>query len=255
MTVKLSAREEFAVITLARPDAMNALNMAVLDAFEAALREIESGMPRGVFVIGEGSRAFCGGADIKEMSVASHAERLHFVRRGQELFAKLEQLRMPSVALINGLALGGGLELALACTFRLAASTARLGLPEVKLGLIPGFGGTQRLPRLVGTTRAMQLIMSGSVVTADQALALGAVSAVSEGDLIDEGMVFARQFSHHSLKTLGLVRQAVTCSFELPLSEGLVLEAQLIGEAFTSNDGREGIAAFIEKRPAVFTDS
>ncbi len=170
------------------------------------------------------------------------------------MFAKLDTLPMPSVAVINGYAFGGGLELALACTFRLATPNAKLGLPEIKLGLIPGYGGTQRLPRVVGQARALELIMTGRTVEAAEAERIGLVSAIVEGDPVDAGIQFAETFTRYSLPALALARAAVQRALTVPLHEGLRMEADLSTLAFQTRDAEEGMAAFSEKRRPVFQD-
>jgi enoyl-CoA hydratase len=173
---------------------------------------------------------------------------------GQSVLAKLDQLSMPSVALINGYAFGGGLELALACNFRLALKTARLGLPEIKLGLIPGYGGTQRLPRLVGEARALDIIMTGRTVNADEAERIGLVNRLVDGDLIEAGKAFAHEMTGYGLPALALARDVVTRALDVPLDEGLKLEADLNTLAFQTEDAIEGMTAFIGKRKAAFRD-
>jgi enoyl-CoA hydratase len=171
------------------------------------------------------------------------------------VLAKLDQLRLPSIALINGYAFGGGLELALACTFRLAVPSARLGFPEIKLGLIPGYGGTQRLPRLVGEARATEMILTGRSVDADEAERIGLVNRVIRaGDLVEAGSQFAREMTSYSLPVLGLARDAIRRAHDLPLHDGLKIEADLSTLAFQTADADEGMTAFIEKRQPVFKD-
>ena len=161
---------------------------------------------------------------------------------------------MPSIAIISGYAFGGGLEMALACTFRLATPKAKLGQPEIKLGLIPGYGGTQRLPRLIGEGRALDLILTGRTVDAAEAERIGLVNRIIEGDPIEQGIAFARTFSGYSLPVLNLARTAVSRALDLPVHEGLKTEANLSTLAFQTQDAAEGMAAFTEKRQAVFKD-
>jgi enoyl-CoA hydratase len=163
-------------------------------------------------------------------------------------------LPIPSIALINGYAFGGGLELALACTFRLAARTARLGLPEIKLGLIPGYGGTQRLPRLIGEARALEMILTGRALTAEEALQIGLVNRLADGDLIEVGKSFAREMTSYSLPALGFARDAVRRGLATSLREGLEIEANLNTLALQTADAVEGMTAFLEKRKPVFRD-
>jgi enoyl-CoA hydratase len=254
MTVRLTRTEEFALLTLDRPEALNALSFVTLREIDAVLDEIASGDARALFVTGAGDRAFCAGADIKELMGRSLAQQRRDAANGQRIVSRFGTLPMPSVALINGYAFGGGLELAMACNFRLALKTARLGLPEIKLGLIPGYGGTQRLPRLVGEGRALEIIMSGRTLDADEAERIGLVHRLVAGDLIEAGKTFARELTRYGLPALALVRDAVTRALDVPLEEGLKLEADLNTLAFQTEDAAEGMTAFIEKRKAVFKD-
>ena len=193
MAIHLSHHDEIALITLDRPEALNALSFGQLHDLNRILDSIADSPARALLVTGAGDRAFSAGADIKELMGRSLVEQRAGALLGQSVLAKLDQLSMPSVALINGYAFGGGLELALACTFRLALPTAKLGFPEIKLGLIPGYGGTQRLPRLVGESRAIEMILTGRTLEADEAARIGLVNRLVEGDLIETGIAFARE--------------------------------------------------------------
>jgi enoyl-CoA hydratase len=173
---------------------------------------------------------------------------------GQAIFARLDTLPIPSIALINGYAFGGGLELALACTLRLAVRSARLGLPEIKLGLIPGYGGTQRLPRLIGEARALEIILTGRTVESEEAERTGLVNRIVEGDLLDAGASFAREMTGYSLPALALARDAVHRGLAFPLKDGLEIEADLNTLAFQTADAVEGMLAFLEKRKPAFRD-
>jgi len=254
MAIHLSHRDEIALITLDRPEALNALSFAQIDDLDRLLDGVVANEARAVLLTGAGDRAFCAGADIKELMGRTLMEQRNAAARGHAVFAKLEALPIPSIALINGYAFGGGLELAMACTFRLALRSARLGLPEIKLGLIPGYGGTQRLPRLVGEARAMEMIMTGRAVAAEEAERIGLVTRVVDGDLIEAGVAFAREMTGYSLPALGLARDAVRRALDLPLHEGLKIEADLNTLAFQTEDSKEGMTAFLEKRKPVFKD-
>jgi enoyl-CoA hydratase len=255
MVLELTRRDEFAVITLNRPDALNALNDAMIDAISAAIDEAATSDSRALLFVGAGEKAFCAGADIKGLLGRSVVEAKHFTERGQRVFAKLDMLPIPSVAIINGYAFGGGLELALACTFRVATANAKVGLPEIKLGAIPGYGGTQRLPRVIGEARALEMIMTGRTVAADEAERMGLVSRIVEGDAVEGGMAFARAFTKFSLPVLALAREAVMRAGDTPINEGLKIEADLNTLAFQTEDVKEGMSAFIEKREAKFRDA
>jgi enoyl-CoA hydratase len=255
MSIQLQRLEEFALITLNRPDALNALNVALLGELGRAFDEVAADNVRALLITGSGSKAFCAGADIKELAGRTAAEHKRGMEYGQSIYAKLDALRIPSVAIVNGYAFGGGLELALACTFRLATANARMGLPEIKLGIIPGYGGTQRLPRIVGEARALDMIMTGRTVDAEEALRTGLVHRLVEGDAVAAGVAYAREFAGHSLPVLECARSAVRRALDTPLHEGLKIEADLSGIAYQTQDAAEGMAAFIEKRKAQFKDS
>ena len=254
MTIQLTRRDEFAVITLNRPDALNALSFALIGDLGRALDEVAASDARALLITGAGEKAFCAGADIKELTGRSLVEQKRGAETGQATLAKLDRLPMPSVAVINGYAFGGGLELALACTFRIATRNAKVGQPELKLGLIPGYGGTQRLPRAVGEARAMEMILTGRTVDAEEALRIGLVQRIVEGDAMAAGIAYAREFSGYSLPVLGLAREAVGRALDTPLSEGLKVEADLSTLAFQTRDAAEGMQAFIDKRKPKFTD-
>ncbi len=254
MTVCLTRIDELALLTLDRPEALNALSFSLLRDLAVAFDEIAGSDARALLVTGAGDRAFCAGADIRELMGRPQAAIREGAAFGQATLARLDILPMPSIALINGYAFGGGLELALACTFRLAAPGVRLGLPEIKLGLIPGYGGTQRLPRLIGEARALDMILTGRSVAAEEALAIGLVNRVVEGDLVEAGKNFAREMTGYSLRILGLARDAVQHGLQTSLHEGLAIEADLNTLAFQTADAADGMAAFLEKRKPVFRD-
>ena len=253
MTVEFGRRGDVATIVLDRPERLNALSFDLLGRLDEALDRASDA--RAVVVTGAGGRAFCAGADIGELRRRTLADQRRGIELGQKVFSKLSALPAPSVAVINGHAFGGGLELALACTFRLALPNARMGLPEIKLGLIPGYGGTQRLPRIVGEARALEMIMTGRAVDAGEAERIGLVSGVVEGDPIEEGVAFAHRFARYSLPVLEFARQAVTRALDTPLNEGLKIEADLAALAYRTADAEEGMAAFEEKREPEFNDA
>ncbi|MBN8957686.1 MAG: enoyl-CoA hydratase/isomerase family protein [Rhizobiales bacterium] len=254
MPVTLTRRDEFALLTLDRQEALNALSFAILEDIAAAFDEAAKMDIRALLITGAGPKAFCAGADIKELLGRDLAAQKRQAARGQAIFAKLDTLPMPSVAIINGFAFGGGLEMALACTFRIATRNAKVGLPEIKLGLIPGYGGTQRLPRLIGEGRALEMIMTGRTVAADEALAIGLLHRLVDGDPVEAGITFAREFSGYSLPALGFAREAVQRALDLPVHEGLKVETDLGTLAFRMADAEEGMAAFAEKRKPAFRD-
>lgn len=255
MAVEITRREEFAVITLNRPEALNALSFAIIEELGAAFDDVATTDARALLITGGGDRAFCAGADIKELRGRDLMAQKRGFELGQATFAKLERLSMASIAVINGYAFGGGLELAMACTFRLAMPNAKMGQPEIKLGLIPGYGGTQRLPRMIGEARALELVMTGRTVEAVEAERIGLVNRIVDGDPIDAAMAFAREFTCFSLPVLGFARGAVMRALDLPIHEGLKVEADLSTLAFQTADADEGTAAFAEKRKPVFRDA
>ena len=254
MSVHLTRQDEFAVITLDRQEALNALSSAVLRELAQAFDQVADSDARALIVTGAGAKAFCAGADIKELTDRSLTEQRRDSAFGQAVLARLDVLPMCSVAAINGYAFGGGLELALACTFRIAVPTAKMGLPEIKLGLIPGYGGTQRLPRAVGEGRALEMILTGRTVEAEEALRIGLVHRIANGDPVQAAIGFARGFSGFGLPALRLARDAVKRALEVPLHEGLNLEADLNTLAFQTRDAVEGMSAFMEKRKPKFRD-
>ncbi len=254
MEMQLERRDEMAVVTLNRPHALNALNTALIRDIGAAIDEVAASDARALVLTGAGEKAFCAGADIKELLGRSMMDSKRGAEFGQRTFAKLDTLPMPSIAAINGYAFGGGMELALACTFRLATANAKMGLPEIKLGAIPGYGGTQRLPRVVGEARALEMIMTGRTVAAEEAERIGLVSRIIDGDAVEGAIAFAREFSGYSLPVLQMAREAVMRAGDTPVDAGLKIEADLNTLAFQTQDMIEGMTAFIEKREAKFKD-
>lgn len=254
MTIDLTYRDDVAILTLTRPDVLNALNFALIEEIGHAFDEVAGSSARALIITGAGPKAFCAGADIKELTGRSLAEQKRGAERGQAVFAKLDRLPIPSIALVNGFALGGGSELALACTFRLATDNARFGLPEIKLGLIPGYGGTQRLPRLVGEARAMEMILTGRLVGAQEALQMGLVNRIVEQPALEAAINFAHEFTGFGLLAAGFAREAVQRAAGSTLAEGLRTEADLSTLAYRSADAEEGMQAFLDKRPPRFED-
>ena len=251
---RIAGAEEFALLRINRPQALNALSFSLIQDLSEKIDEAADSGARALLVTGAGEKSFCAGADIAELVDRPLMEKKRGAERGQAAFDKLTRLPMPSVAIINGYAFGGGLELALACTFRLATPNAKVGLPEVKLGLIPGYGGTQRLPRIVGEARALEMILTGKSLDAQTALAWGLVSRIVEGDALKQGIAFAREFSGYSLPVLGFAREAVVRALDNPVHEGLKIEADLSTLAFQTEDAAEGMAAFLQKRKPAFKD-
>ncbi len=254
-TLLLARDGAVATITVNRPAKLNALDARTIDDLRRAMLELRHDETvRAVIVTGAGERAFVAGADISELAAATPVSGRGLALRGQHVFDLVEHLGKPTIAAINGVALGGGCELAMACTFRLAADTARLGQPEIDLGIIPGYGGTQRLPRLVGRDRAMDLVLTGRHVAAAEALAIGLVTrVVPAARLMDEARALADALAAKPPVALKLAMDAINGGLALPLADGCALEASLFALAIASDDMKEGTRAFLEKRKPVFT--
>src|SRR3954471_9513242 len=243
-----------AYVTVNRPKVLNALNMATMEelrrAFSAAKDDREV---RVVILTGSGEKAFVAGADIGELSKHDAVSAKEYTHKGQSVLDLIENLGKPVIACINGFALGGGCELAMACTMRLASDNARLGQPEVKLGIMPGYGGTQRLPRLVGKGIAMQLLLAGEMISAQEALRIGLVNdVVPQAELLPRAEAIAQKIIANAPLAVQYTMEAVNKGMEMPLAEGLYLEAVLFGAACATEDKKEGTTAFLEKRPAQF---
>jgi len=247
--VQLERRGAVALLTLDRPEALNALNSEVIAGLEAALDAL--GDARALVLTGGGPKAFVAGADIAEMRHLDHVGAAGFARRGQAVFARLEALPIPTIAAVNGFALGGGCELALACDLVLAGPNAVFGQPEVRLGVIPGFGGTQRLVRRVGQMRAMELILSARNVKADEAVTLGLALRVAD-PVLDAALALGESIAAVGPVAVRLAKQAVGAASDVSLREGLNFEAEAFGLCFDTLDQKEGMTAFLEKRKARF---
>ncbi|MBI5369416.1 MAG: enoyl-CoA hydratase/isomerase family protein [Planctomycetes bacterium] len=250
----LSEMEGVATVTVNRPDKLNALNAATIAELGAAFDDLAvRASAKAVIVTGAGEKAFVAGADIAELAQQSPLAGKATAQKGQALFRRIETLGKPVIAAINGYALGGGLELALACAVRIASDNAKLGLPEVTLGLIPGYGGTQRLARIVGRGRALELILTGDRIDAVEAHRIGLVNkVVAAGELAATAEALARRMLANGPVALRLALEAVDRGLELPLEDGLNLEANLFGLCATTDDMVEGTNAFLEKRKAKF---
>lgn len=244
-----------AVITINRPKVLNALNSQTIDELRRATLEVKHDAAVRVLVItGAGEKSFVAGADINELAVQRPAQGKEHALRGQHVFDLVENLGKPVIAAINGFALGGGCELALACTIRIAADTARLGQPEINLGIIPGYGGTQRLPRLVGKGVALDLLLTGRQITAQEALQIGLVTrVVPAADLLPEARRMAAELATKAPIAVQYIIEAVNRGLEQPFDKAAFLEATLFGLVASTGDMREGTAAFLEKRKPAFT--
>ena len=247
-------RNAIAYVTVSRPKVLNALNMATMEELRRAFHAIKQDAElRVVILTGAGEKAFIAGADIGELARNNPVEAKAYTHQGQSVLNLIENCGKPVIACINGFALGGGCEIALACTMRLASDSARLGQPEVKLGIIPGYGGTQRLPRLVGKGMAMQLVLAGEMISAQEAHRIGLVNeVVPTAELIPRAEAIAQKIIANAPLTVQWAMEAVNKGMEMPLAEGLFLEATLFGLCCATEDKQEGTSAFLEKRPAQF---
>lgn len=248
----LEISDGIAVLTLNRPKILNALNAALLSELDAALDTLATDdSVRAVILTGAGEKAFAAGADIQELAALSAVEGQALAERGQRIFGKLERLGKPVIAAINGFALGGGCELALGASIRIASENARLGQPEVKLGLIPGYGGSQRLPRLVGKGAALKLLLTGEMISAAEALRIGLVEeVVPSADLLPRAKALASAIAAAAPIAVRQCLAAVRDGYDLPLDQALAHEAALFGVCCATADKAEGTQAFLEKRPA-----
>lgn len=254
-TLLVDVTDRICTVTINRPDKLNALNAQakseLRDLFEALTTDEAVDV---VIVTGAGEKSFVAGTDIGELSALNATSGRPFAAAGQSVFSRIESLGKPVIAAVNGYALGGGCELALACHIRIASENARFGQPEVNLGVIPGYGGTQRLPRLVGEGRAMEMILSGDPVDAQEALRSGLVNkVVPPSELMATCRALALKIASKGQPAVRLAIQAVHASQEMHLDEGLEMEAGLFGTACGTEDFKEGVAAFLEKRKPKFT--
>ena len=252
--LKFETKDSIAYLTISRPEKLNALNMQTMRELRHAFTRIkEDHDVRVVILTGAGEKAFVAGADIGELSRNSPVEAKEYTHQGQAVLDLMENCGKPVIACINGFALGGGCEIAMACTMRLASENARLGQPEVKLGIIPGYGGTQRLPRLVGKGIAMQMLLAGEMITAQEAHRIGLVNEVlPAGKLLERAAEIAQKIIANAPLAVRYTMEAVNQGMEMTQQAGLFLEATLFSVACATEDKLEGTRAFLEKRPAAF---
>jgi enoyl-CoA hydratase len=254
--IRVETHEGIRTLTVDRPEKLNALNAAVLEMLDVRLAEAQNETDlRCVIVTGAGDKAFIAGADIGELSRLTPLDGREHARRGQALLDRIENLPFPSIAAINGFAYGGGLELALACTLRVASENAKMGLPETSLGILPGYGGTQRLARLLGKAKAAELVLTAEKgITAAEALRLGLVNrVVPAGQALASALGLAQTIAKNSPIACRYALEAIRRGVEMPLAEGLAYEATLFGLCASTEDMKEGMKAFLEKRAANFT--
>ncbi len=252
--VTTERQDGVAVITIRRAAALNAINQAVLEELDATLEELEHDATlRAAVLTGEGDKAFVAGADIAAMKELSAVQAERFAGRGQAVLNRIAALPVPVIAAVQGFALGGGCELAMACDLIFASAEAQFGQPEVQLGVIPGFGGTQRLLRRVGLSNALDLCLSGRRIDAMEALRMGLVSRVVEGDVREAAREAAEKITRLGPTAVRLCKRAIHENADTSLDSAQAAERTLFGLCFSTADQREGMAAFLEKRPAVFT--
>lgn len=254
-TLLCEVQDQIATVTLNRPKVLHALNSQVFDELESVFLKLkDDASVRVILLTGAGEKAFAAGADINELAATNAVTGEAKARRGQAVFRLIETCGKPVIALVNGFALGGGCELAMACTMRLASETARLGQPEVKLGLIPGYGGSQRLPRLVGRSAAMKLLLTGEIIPAAEALRIGLVDEVVPVErLMARGLDLARTITNVAPLAVAGCLEAVERGSDLDIEAAIEVEAEIFGRLCGTADKVEGTAAFLEKRPAVWT--
>jgi enoyl-CoA hydratase len=244
------------IITMNRPKALNALNSATLSDLRTAVKELGKDPEISVIIItGAGEKAFVAGADIKEMKDMTPMEARNFMQFGQSVFNDIDNFPKPTIAAVNGFALGGGCELALSCDMIIASEKAKFGLPEVSLGIHPGFGGSQRLPRLIGSAKAKEMIFTGEMINAGEAERIGLVNrTVPPEKLMEEAKALAAKIQKNGPIAIRLVKSAINAGMNVPLDKGLAYEAETQGLAFATEDKSEGLAAFLEKRKPNFKD-
>lgn len=249
----LTKEDGIGILTINRPQAMNALNSELLAELGKAIAEVQYDPEVRVCVITGEGKAFVAGADIAEMAEMSALEGREFARLGNAVFTSIEELEKPVIAAINGFALGGGCELALSCDIRLASEKAKLGQPEVGLGITPGFGGTQRLARAIGPAKAKELIYTGKMIGAEEALSIGLVNHVYPVEtLLEEAKKLAKEIAMKAPVAVQFCKRAINEGLETDLHHGLEIESDLFGLCFSTADQKEGMEAFLNKRPAQF---
>lgn len=252
--VEISTIENGTLLKIKRPEALNALNATILGEIKQAVLEIEKNPSnRILFITGDGPKAFVAGADIAAMKEYDSRKAEEFSELGQSAFDTIDQSRLVSIALINGFALGGGMELALACDMRIASNNAKMGLPEVSLGLIPGFGGTQRLSRLVGVGRAMEIVLSGDMITAEEGYRLGILNKIcTPEELQATGVALAKSILSRGPHAIRKAKEVIKAGINTSLAEGQKLEKKEFSLLFDGKESKEGLSAFLEKRKPNF---
>lgn len=252
--ILLSAEGEIGILTINRPKALNALNIETLQDIQMGIREVKENPALRVLILtGAGDKAFVAGADISEMRGMNPIEAVNFSKMGHRTLNMIQDLDRPVIAAVNGFALGGGTEIAIACDFIYASENARFGQPEVTLGIFPGFGGTQRLPRLIGKGKAKELILTGKMITAQEAFQMGIVNRIfPQASLMEETKKVAAQIAANGAVAVRLAKMLVDSGFNMDLADACAFESYAFGIGFATEDQREGMTAFIEKRKPNF---
>ncbi|MBQ0016312.1 MAG: enoyl-CoA hydratase/isomerase family protein [Bacteroidales bacterium] len=246
--LKIEQRDTICICTISAPKSLNALNSAILNEMEQFIDHIDTQSTRALIITGDGEKSFVAGADISEMATLNATQGEAFGQRGSRVFRKIETLSIPVIAAVNGYALGGGCELAMACDIRICSANARFGQPEVGLGIIPGFSGTVRLARLVGMGIAKQLIYTGKPIKADEALRIGLVNAVYEQpQLIDEAVQLAQAIVANAPIALAYAKECINAEYDLPADDAIAYENRLFGQCFSTDDQKSRMAAFLKK--------
>ena len=252
--LKISTSESICTLTISAPKSLNALNSNILKEMDDFLSNIDKDI-RALIITGDGEKSFVAGADISEMQPLNAEEGERFGAAGAKVFRKIETLPIPVIAAVNGFALGGGCELALACDIRLASNRAKFGQPEVGLGIIPGFSGTYRLAKIAGMGVAKELIFSGRAIKADEALRIGLVNAVYEPEqLMDEAMNLAKRIAKNAPIAVRYAKECINEEYDLPADEAITFESRMFGKCFDTKDQKAGMTAFLTKTEAQFTN-
>ena len=251
--LKFEHNEGITVLKISAPKSLNALNSTILKELDDFVGQLDA-QTRVLIITGDGEKSFVAGADISEMAHLNEPQGQDFGRLGAQVFRRIELLPIPVIAAVNGFALGGGCELAMACDIRIASSKAKFGQPEVGLGIIPGFSGTYRLPKLIGQGYAKEMIYTGKVIRADEALRIGLVNAVYEPEeLMGKAMEMAAMMLKNAAIAIRLAKQSINEGYDLDADAAIALENKLFGQCFATKDQKEGMDAFLNKRPAAFT--
>ena len=251
--IKIEEKESVVVLTISAPKSLNALNSAILAEMDSFLSGFDCNKYRCLIVTGDGEKSFVAGADISEMATLNVQQGQTFGMRGAGVFRKIETLPVPVIAAVNGFALGGGCELAMACDIRICSENAKFGQPEVGLGIIPGFSGTVRLARLVGMGIAKQLIYTGKPIKADEALRIGMVNAVvPQAELMDKALELANQIAANAPLAVRAAKQCINAEYDMPVDDAIVNESRAFGNCFATEDQKNGMKAFLNKDKCTF---